>query len=79
MEQPPNPLDFIQKEEQKVMINPGVPYISTSQKEIFENRNLSDIAIMHKRNNFVAMPVDPEAVNDMYEGVQEETYITNMY
>ena len=35
---PTNPLDFIEKD-QKVTINVGVPYHSTSQVEIFEIRN----------------------------------------
>ena len=29
-EKPQNPLSFIDKDRQKVMINPGVPYVSTS-------------------------------------------------
>lgn len=39
-EKPTNPLDFINTTNQKVMINPGVPYVSTSQNEIFERRIL---------------------------------------
>ena len=35
---PTNPLDFIDVDTQKVAINPGVPYKSTSQNEVFERR-----------------------------------------
>ena len=38
-EKPLNPRVFINTEVQKVMINPGIPYISTSVNEIFEIRN----------------------------------------
>ena len=37
-EPPTNPLEFINKNVLKVVINPGVPYVSTSVNEIFENR-----------------------------------------
>ena len=37
-ERPTDPLEFIEKD-QKIMINAGVPYHSTSQVEIFEIRN----------------------------------------
>ena len=37
---PVNPLSYIDTIKQKVMINPGVPYVSTSQNEIFERRNI---------------------------------------
>lgn len=32
-------MEFIDKNKQKVIINPGVPYISTSINEIFAHRN----------------------------------------
>lgn len=32
-------MTYIDTSKQKVMINPGVPYVSTSQNEIFERRN----------------------------------------
>jgi hypothetical protein len=31
-------MDYIDNNKQKVLINPGVPYVSTSQNEIFERR-----------------------------------------
>jgi len=39
LDKPTNPLDYIDKKRHKVIINPGVPYVSTSQNEIFEKRN----------------------------------------
>ena len=39
-EKPTNPMEYIDNDKQKVHINPGVPYVSTSQNEIFERRIL---------------------------------------
>ena len=74
-DKPVNPLAFIDKDKQKVMINPGVSYASTSEKEIFERR-----LILHKKeyynkiNPFIAAPKDTEE-EGIYEGKEEETYI----
>ena len=52
-----NPLSFIDNNKQKVMINPGVPYVSTSQNEIFERRNfLFQKEYLNKINPFIAAP-----------------------
>jgi len=38
MKKPKDPYDFINKKTQKIEINPGVPYRSTSHDEVFEPR-----------------------------------------
>ena len=54
---PENPLTYIDTIKQKVMINPGVPYVSTSQNEIFERRNiLFQKEILNKINPYIAAP-----------------------
>ena len=74
-DKPQNPMAFIDKDRQKVMINPGVSYKSTSEKEIFERR-----LILHRKeyynkiNPFIAAPRDTEE-EGIYEGKEEETYI----
>ena len=72
---PINPLSYIDGNKQKVMINPGVPYISTSQNEIFQRREfLFQKEYLNKLNPFIAAPKD-EVVEGQYEGDEEETYI----
>lgn len=54
-----NPQEFINTRTQKVTINPGVPYKSTSQNEIFERRFVSNEAeILRKKNRFIASGKD---------------------
>ena len=39
------------------MINPGIPYVSTSQNEIFERRNiLFQKEMLNKINPYIAAP-----------------------
>ena len=38
MTQPKDPYDFIDKKKQKIEINPGIAFKSTSQDEVFEPR-----------------------------------------
>ena len=50
------------------MINPGVPYVSTSQNEIFERRILlNQKEYLNKINPFIAAPQDDVEVG-IYEG-----------
>ena len=78
-ERPSNPLDFINKDTQKVMINPGIPYVSTSHYEIFERRNISAAARLNRNNHFIAAPVDEQEDPDIYMGRPEDSYITTNF
>lgn len=61
------------------MINPGVPYISTSQNEIFERREfLFQKEYLNKLNPYIAPPKE-EAELGVYEGDPEETYIQSQF
>ena len=61
------------------MINPGVPYVSTSQNEIFERRNfLIQKEMLHKINPFIAAPKE-SIDHGQYEGDEEETYIRSAH
>lgn len=72
---PTNPLSYIDNFKQKVMINPGVPYISTSQNEIFERRNfLFQKEYLNKINPFIAAPKEEEK-QSIYDRKEEETFI----
>ena len=63
-------------ENQKVVINPGVPYVGTSQNEIFERRILlNQKEHLNKINPFIAAPED-ETEQGIYEGKTEESYIS---
>ena len=54
------------------MINPGVPYCSTSQNEIFERRlKLNRREYLSKMNPFIAPPKD-EVEAGIYDGEEEE-------
>ena len=78
-DKPTNPMLFIDNEKQKVIINPGVPYISTSQNEIFERRiQLNKKEHLNKINPFIAAP-EEEGEKSIYEGKKEESYIQCMY
>lgn len=75
IDKPTDPLQFIDNTKQKVMINPGVPYVSTSQNEIFERRILlNQKEYLNKINPFIAAPQDDVEVG-IYEGQEEESYI----
>ena len=77
-DRPRNASEFIQKN-QKIMINPGIPYVSTSQTEVFERRNLLNLKeSLSKQNPFIAAP-ESEEVFDRYEGEEEETYIAPVH
>ena len=70
---------FIDNEKQKVIINPGVPYVSTSQNEIFERRILMNKKEhLNKINPFIAAP-ETEGEKSIYEGKKEESYIQCFY
>lgn len=61
------------------MINPGVPYVSTSQNEIFERRILlNQKEYLNKINPFIAAPKD-DIEAGIYEGAEEESYITTIF
>lgn len=61
------------------MINPGVPYVSTSQNEIFERRILlNQKEYLNKINPFIAAPKD-DIEAGIYEGAEEESYITTNF
>lgn len=38
-----DPYHFIDKRTHKIAINPGIPYISTSQEAVFEIRNAKEL------------------------------------
>ena len=60
---PSNPGDFIDKKTQKETINPGIPYVSTSQNAVFERRiRLKKKEFLNKLNKFIAAPEDDEEV-----------------
>mmetsp|Transcript_27219 Transcript_27219/g.33860 ORF Transcript_27219/g.33860 Transcript_27219/m.33860 type:complete len:103 (+) Transcript_27219:28-336(+) len=78
-EKPTNPMLFIDNDKQKVVINPGVPYVSTSQNEIFERRILlNQKEHLNKINPFIAAPIDDKE-QSIYEGKKEESYIRCIY
>ena len=59
----------------KETINPGIPYLSTSQNAVFERRIiLRQKEFLNKKNKFIAAPEDENAVS-RYEGVAEESFI----
>ena len=61
------------------MINPGVPYVSTSQNEIFERRNfLLQKEYLSKLNPFISAPKE-DTEQGIYEGDEEETYIRTQF
>lgn len=64
-----------------MVINPGVPYRSTSLSEIFENRfNLNEADKLKKINSFIAAQQD-DIPKDKgpYEDVEEENYVRICY
>ena len=76
-QKPNDPNDFI-KSDQKVVINPGVPYKMTNHPEIFEIRNRDALKNAgSKKNPFIAAP--EEDGYQRYEGRKEETYIRPVY
>lgn len=77
-DRPSNPLEFIDKRTQKVTINPGIPYVSSSQTDIFEIRNALNMKNNPNENNkFIAAP--EEEHSGAYEGYQEEVYIRSAF
>ena len=70
-----NPQQFLGSD-QKMIINPGVPYCSTSMNEIFERRILlNQKEHLNKINPFIAAPEDDHE-HYIYEGKKEESYIS---
>ena len=56
-----DPNKYIDKKHQKIVINPGVPYISTSQDAVFEIRNKEAAKKIGKQTNpFIALPKEYE-------------------
>ena len=52
-----DPYHFIDKRTHKIAINPGIPYISSSQDAVFEIRNAKELQRIGKQvNNFIASP-----------------------
>ena len=73
---PKNPLEFIDKKTQKVMLNPGVPYISTSQNEVFERRNKElRKKYMSQINPFIEIIEDKKEDMDALSDDSEEKII----
>ena len=63
-----DPNKYINKKCQKIVINPGVPYISTSSDAVFEIRNrLAAKKVGKQTNQFIALPIDLD--NDFDENV----------
>jgi len=78
-DKPTNPNEFIDLTKQKVIINPGVPYVSTSQNEVFERRiMLKKKEHLNKINPFIAAPVE-DKVERKYDGQMEESYISSRF
>lgn len=76
-QKPKDPNEFI-KSDQKVVINPGVPYKISNHPEIFEIRNRDALKNAGSRKNpFIAAP--EEDGYERYEGKKEETYIRPVY
>ena len=74
-ERPKNPAEFIDKKTMKETINPGIPYLSTSQNAVFERRIiLRQKEYLNKKNKFIAAPEDDNKIS-RYEGVAEESFI----
>ena len=48
---PTNPVEFMNNAKQKSIINPGMPYVSTSQHEIFEIRNMINKKLEHNKQS----------------------------
>ena len=67
---PKDPYKFIDKKTQKIEINPGIPYVSTSQDAVFEVRNaLASKSIGRQTNQFIALPHENEGTDsDTDEG-----------
>lgn len=62
-----------------MLINAGVPYISTSQPEIFEIRTRENAkSIASKKNQFIKPPEDENAWT-RYGGRKEDAYIKPNY
>ena len=60
---PKDPYDFINKRTQKIEINPGQCYKSTSANEVFEPRIFTKRAkALTSVNHFIAKPVNPDDV-----------------
>ena len=65
---------MIDKKSQKIEINPGVPYVSTSQDAVFELRRERDARLIGKQqNNYIAIP--PSKFDEEEESDCENVYI----
>ena len=68
-----DPNKYIDKKLQKIVINPGVPYISTSNDAVFEIRNKKAAAkVGNQTNQFIALP--SQELHSL-EGEKEEVYL----
>jgi hypothetical protein len=73
---PRDPYEFIDKKVQKIEINHGVAYGSTSQDDIFEPRiHMKKAAELIKRNKFITKPIDPENVVEDEAAFIKQTYM----
>lgn len=64
MQRPKDPYDFIDKKTQKIEINAGIAYKSTSANEVFEPRIYIEKAKkLTSVNHFIAKPVNPDDVD----------------
>ena len=65
---------YINKKCQKIVINPGVPYISTSNDGVFELRNKrAAMKVGKQTNKFIALPKNNEDPD--FNGTAEEVYL----
>ena len=73
-----DPQEVVDKNKQKITINPGVRYVSNSQNEIFELRNKANHEKdLFKKNKFIKPP-KTEAVDEYADG-DEGQIIENLF
>ena len=64
----------IDKKTQKIEINPGIPYVSTSQDAVFEIRNARNARMLGRQvNQYIAVPPDKDVDDELSE--PENVYI----
>ena len=70
-----DPLKYIDKKCQKIVINPGVPYISTSHDAVFELRKKAAAKKIGKQTNpFIALPKECEDQDDIDSELDEQLF-----
>ena len=70
---PKDPYKFIDRKTQKIEINPGISYVSSSQDAVFEVRNaLASKQVGRQTNPFIALPNEGE----LSDSDTDEGYLT---